>query len=217
MKSKIAFMVCTVLCFFSVPVFADTYMYFGANYSNTVSTQENDTVNHAVGVNYTVLFDWGNFKGLYLGVGLNYDFTNYDLPDSVKNLGISDFKQSFFVLPMRVGYPLIFDLSESTRLLLIPSLALDFTFLDAKCSVSGVDCTVSGFGEQIGLSVNLGMQHRLNKAYLRYGVDFDLPFMIAMTLTAKRSAYSYTDGVFDTISDYVALTSSPYVCLGFKL
>lgn len=220
MKSKIAFMVCMVLCFLSVPVFADVYMFWGGNYSNTVTTKSDDTANHAVGINYTVLFDWGKFRGLYLGIGLNYDFTDYKLPDSAKKLGVSNYKQTFISLPLRVGYPFIFDLSVNSRLLLIPSLALDFTFLGASFSSGSSDFDISGYGEQVGLSLNVGMKHKLNKMYLRYGVDFDLPFLIAMNLTLKSSKYSsvrYTDGVFDTISDYVALTTSPYVCLGFKL
>ena len=43
-------------------------MFLGGNYSATLKTEGAPV--HAGGVNYSVLFDWGRFRGLYLGAGV---------------------------------------------------------------------------------------------------------------------------------------------------
>lgn len=227
MKSKIAFMVCTVLCFLSVPVFADDFIYFGGNYSNTIA---DGNMSHGAGGYFSVIGDYGGAKKIYSAVGFTADVSgNRDLnTDDLKKSGVKDIETRFYSVPLRVGYPVIFDINDDTRFMLIPALAFDVHFFHADFtqkivvydSVYKVNYDMSGWGYSVGVSFNLGMQHKLNKIYLRYGVDFDIRMLTLLFADVTYSGFASgttTDAAFDTMADYFMLTSSPYVCIGFKL
>lgn len=227
MKSKIAFFLCTFLCAFSVPVFADDYLYFGGNYSNTVA---DGNISHGIGGNFSAIGDYGGAKKVYAAIGFVADVSgNRDLnTDELKKLGVQDMNTRFYSVPLRIGYPFIFSINENTNFLLIPALAFDLHFFHADFtqkivgydSVYKVNYDMSGWGYSLGASVNLGMQHKINKVFVRYGVDFDTRLLTLLLADIKYTGYvkgTTSDAAFDTLADYFMLTSSPYVAIGFKL
>lgn len=227
MKSKIAFMVCTVLCFFSVPVFADDFIYFGGNYSNTIA---DNNMSHGVGGHFSALGDYGGSKKIYASFGFTADVSgSRDLnTDELKKLGVHDMDMSFYSVPLRMGYPVILDINDDTRFMLIPALAFNIHFFHADFtqkmivynSVYKINYDMSGWGYSLGTAVDVGMQHKLNKIFLRYGVDLDFRMLTILIADIKYSGYvkgTTSDAAFNTMADYFMLTTSPYVSVGFKL
>ena len=227
MKSKIAFVLCTVLCFFSVPIFADDFIYFGGNYSNTIA---DGNISHAVGGNISLIGDYGGAKKCYVAFGFDVDLSgNRDLnTDELKKLGVHDMNTRFYSVPLRIGYPFIFSINENTNFLLIPALAFDLHFFHADFmqkmvvydSVYKINYDMSGWGYSLGASVNLGMQHKINKVFVRYGVDFDTRLFTLLLADIKYTGYvngTTSDTAFNSVADYFMLTTSPYVSIGFKL
>ena len=211
MKSKFAFMACTVLCFLSVPVFADDFIYFGGNYSNTIA---DGNMSHALGGNFSAIGDYGGAKKIYSAIGFTVEITDRKdlLTADLKALGVDDMNTRFYSVPLRVGYPFFFDINDDMRFMLIPSLAFDLHFFHAdftqKLYGYKVNYELSGWGYSLGVSVNAGMQHKFNKIYLRYGVDFDLPFMTLLIADINYSGYvkgSTSDSVVNTMADYFLL------------
>lgn len=222
MKGKI-FFVSAFLCFLSFSVFADDYLFFGVNYSNTIS---NGDISHGIGGNFSAIGDYGGYKRIYGALGFTADITsNRDLlTKDLKKLGVSNMDSHFFYIPLRIGYPIFFDINEATRFLLIPSMAFDIDIFNAKFSQNmlgyKVNYELSGWGYSFGMSLNLGMQHKLGKVYLRYGVDFDMPFFSMLIVDVKYSGYirgSSSGSEFIPISDVFTLTTSPYISVGFKI
>lgn len=227
MKSKIAFVLCALLCALSVPVFADNYLYFGGNYSNTIA---DGNVSHGIGGNFSAIGDYGGAKKVYAAVGFTADVSGErDLnTDDLKKLGVNGIETSFYTVPLRIGYPFMLGVSDTTHCLIVPSLAFDLHFFHADFtqkivvydSVYKVNYDISGWGYSLGASLDIGMQHKINKVYLRYGVDFDMRLLTILLADAEYSGFvsgTSTDAAFDTVADYFMLTSSPYVCVGFKL
>lgn len=225
MKSKIAFVLCALLC--ALPVFADNYLYFGGNYSNTIA---DGNVSHGIGGNFSAIGDYGGAKKVYAAVGFTADVSGErDLnTDDLKKLGVNGIETSFYTVPLRIGYPFMLGVSDTIHFLIVPSLAFDLHFFHADFtqkivvydSVYKVDYDISGWGYSLGASLDIGMQHKINKVYLRYGVDFDMRLLTILLADAKYSGFvsgTSTDAAFDTVADYFMLTSSPYVCIGFKL
>ncbi len=225
MKSRVASALCAVVLACAVPAFSDCYMYFGGNYSNTVS---DGSVSHGVGGNYTIIVESGGVGRFYTGIGLVADVTNRNInTDELKKLGVNGIDTNFYTVPMRFGYPVMLGVTDSTKFLIIPSLAFDMHFFNADFTqriarygyvMESYD--MSGWGYSLGASLNLGMQHRINKMYMRYGVDFDFRFLTILLADIEYSGVirgTTTSSAFDTVSDYVMFTTSPYLCIGFKL
>lgn len=226
-KSKFAFMVCTVLCFLSVPVFADDFIYFGGNYSNTIADGD---MSHGIGGYFSVIGDYGGAKKCYAAFGFTADVSGgRELnTDELKKLGVHGTNTRFYSVPLRIGYPVIFDINDDMRFMLIPAVAFDIHFFHADFmqkmvvydSVYKVDYDMSGWGYSLGAAVDIGMQHKLNKIFLRYGVDLDFRMLTVLIADIKYSGYvkgSTSDAAFNTMADYFMLTTSPYVSIGFKL
>lgn len=227
MKGKIAFVLCALLCAIFIPVFADDYLYFGGNYSNTIA---DGNMSHGVGGNFSAIGDYGGAKKVYAAIGFTADVSGErDLnTDDLKEMGVHGVDTKFYDVPMRIGYPFMLGVSDTTHFLIIPSLAFDLHFFHSGFtqkivvfdSVYKVNYDMSGWGFSLGASLNLGMQHRIGKVYLRYGVDFDMRLLTLLIVNAKYSGFvsgTVSDVAFDTVADYFMLTSSPYVCIGFKL
>lgn len=225
MRSRIAFVLCAVFCAFSVPAFAETYMYFGGNYSNTVTTFDGTSPDHVVGGNISVIAD-----RLYAALGFVADVSNgHDLKtDELKKIGVHGMETSFYYVPMRIGYTFMLGVGDTSYFMIVPALAFDLHFFHAdfeqKIPAYGYvyreSYEMSGWGYSLGASLNLGMQHRMNKVYLRYGVDFDVRLLTLLLAGIEYSGVvngTISDSAFDTVADYFMLTSSPYISIGFKL
>ena len=179
-------------------------MFFGGNYAATFKQE----VINAGGVNYTVMFDWGKFRGLYLEAGVDvgaehtpaikpysFDFTGYNAV--VSGLGF------------RVGYPFNFDISDGLQLSVIPAIAVDFTSVNGKFG----DNKVIGNGERVGVALVLSACHRLGALYLRYGAEVEACAVSAMNYSYK-TRYTLPDGDVAVFRDFMA---SPFVSLGWRL
>ena len=222
MKNKIAFILFAlfVLPFLS---FADDYLYFGLNYSPTISGKN---VSHAIGGNFFVIGDYGGAKKVYSAVGFTADVTKRDsfLTDDLKSLGVNDFNSRFFAVPLRVGYPVFAKINENTKFNFIPSLAFDFQIFNCSFNQNylgyKLDYKISGWGYSLGISANMGIQHKINTIYLCYGVDVDMPFFTMLLSNVKISGFvkKETDGdSITSIADVFTITFSPYISVGFKL
>ena len=225
MKSRVAFLVIALVCAASVAVSSETYLYFGANYSNTVTTLGGASPDHAVGGNISVIAD-----RLYAALGFVADVSNgHDLKtDELKKIGVHGMDTSFYYVPMRIGYTFMLGVGDTSHFMIIPALAFDLHFFHADFEqkipayghVYRESYDMSGWGYSLGASLNLGMQHRLNKVYLRYGVDFDVRLLTLLFADIEYSGVvngTISDSAFDTVADYFMLTSSPYISIGFKL
>ena len=111
--------------------FSDDYLFFGANYSNTIADKN---VSHAIGGNFSSIGDYGGAKKLYAALGFNYELTNRAnlISDDFKKLGVNGLSMKSFALPIRIGYPVIPNITERTRFVFIPSLAFDILFFKAS-------------------------------------------------------------------------------------
>lgn len=222
MKGKFAFVLCAFLCALSVPAFADDdYLYFGADYTCTTA---GGYTSHALGGHLSVINDW-----LYVAVGFSADVSgdrNFGI-DELRELGVGNIDMNFFFAPIRIGYPFMLG-SEGATFLIAPALAFDLQFFSAKFSqrIDVYDKTVkmnykmAGFGFTLGASLNLGMQHKIGKAYLRYGVDLDFGLFTEMTYRIDFSGFvsgSDSDAYITTVADFLQFSASPYICLGFRL
>ena len=222
MKNKITFI---LLIFFVLPCFsfADDYLYFGLNYSPTISGRN---ISHAIGGFFSVIGDYGGARKIYSSVGFNADITKRDsfLTDDLKSLGVNDFNSLFFALPLRIGYPVFAKINENTKFDFIPSFAFDVQIFNCGFRQNYLDYElnykISGWGYSLGISANIGMQHKINTIYLCYGIDVDMPFFTMFLSNVKISGFvrKETDGVSVTsIADVFTITFSPYISIGFKL
>ena len=223
MKNKITFMLCTVLCFLSGPVFAEDFFYFGSNYSNTIA---NGNMSQGIGAHFSALGDYGGAKKIYSAIGFVADISsNRDLnTNELKRLGVSGMNTRFYSIPMRIGYPAVFDINTDMRFMLIPALAFDINFFHANFTQKlygyKINYDMSGWGYALGVAVDVGMQHKVNKILLRYGVDLDFRMLSILLVDIKYSGYvncSRSGVASNTMADYFMLTTSPYVSIGFKL
>ena len=223
MKGRIAFVLCALVCASSVPVFAyGDILCFGANYTYATAGGHGS---HAVGGHLSVIANWG-----YLAVGFSADVSGErDLNmDELRGLGVGKVDTNFFSVPIRVGYPFMIG-RGSARFLIIPSLAFDMQFFEAKFSqkIDIYDSTYkmnykcSGWGYTLGASLNLGMQHKLGRAYLRYGCDLDFGLLTVLLMNIDYSGFlngSTSDSYVGTAAtDGLQFAASPYLCIGFRL
>ena len=221
-KSVVLF--CIILCAFAVPAFADDYLYFGFNYSNTLA---NGNFSHGIGGNFSAIGDYGGAKKVYAAFGFTADVSSKRAINSndLKQLGVKDVNTRFYSIPLRIGYPFMFNvINENNRFLLIPALAFNIHFFHADFmqNLSGykIKYDMSGWGFSLGPSLNIGMDHKFNKIYLRYGLDFDIRFLTLLILDIKYTGDikgSASNTSTDTIANSFMLTTSPYICIGFKL
>ena len=154
------------------------------------------------------------------------DVTKRDsfLTDDLKSLGVNDFNSRFFAVPLRVGYPVFAKINENTKFNFIPSLAFDFQIFNCGFNQNYLGYKlaykISGWGYSLGISANIGMQHKINTIYLCYGVDVDMPFFTMLLSNVKISGFvkKETDGdSITSIADVFTITFSPYISIGFKL
>ena len=196
-----------LVCLLSVSAFCECYMFLGGNYAATFKQE----VINAGGVNYTVMFDWGKFRGLYLeaGVDVGAEFTPAITPYSFDYSGYSALVSCF---SLRVGYPFNFDVSEALRFSVVPALAVDFTSINGKYG----NTKVIGNGERLGLVLALSATHKLGAVYLRYGVEGEACAVSAMTYTYRQEgkAYSLPGGDVTTFEEWSLV---PFVSLGWRL
>lgn len=222
MKNKIAFI---LLFFFALPSlsFADDYLHFGLNYSPTIS---NGNVSHAVGGNFSVIGDYGGAKKVYSAIGFTADITKRDsfLNDDLKKLGVNDFNSRFFAIPLRIGYPVFIKINEDIKFSFIPSLAFDIQFFNCNFKQNYLgykfNYKISGWGYSAGVSANVGMQHKINKIYLRYGIDIDLPFVTMLLVDTEISGFikkKASDVSVTSIASVFTVTPSPYISVGFQI
>lgn len=223
MKGKFAFVLCALLlCAVSVPVFAEEdSLCFGANYTYMTCGGYGS---HAVGGNVSYMND-----SLYVAFGFSADVSgkrNLGV-DQLRELGVGNVDTKFFCVPLRVGYPFMVG-GDAATFLIVPSLAFDMQFFGAKFTqkIDVYDKTVkvnyqmAGFGFTLGASLNLGMQHKLGRAYLRYGVDLDFGLLTEMVYKFKFTGFvsgSDSDADFTTVADGLQFAASPYLCVGFSL
>ncbi|EMB27537.1 hypothetical protein HMPREF9727_02253 [Treponema denticola MYR-T] len=222
MKNKILFLFLALLLLPYLS-FADDYLYFGLNYSPTVS---NGNVSHAIGGNFSVIGDYGGAKKVYSAIGFTADVTKRDsfLNDDLKKIGVNDFNSRFFAIPLRIGYPVFVKINEDVKFNFIPSLAFDIQLFNCNFKQNYLgykfNYKISGWGYSLGFSANVGMQHKINKIYLRYGIDLDVPFvtMLLVNTEISGSIKSKTDGVSVTsIASVFTVTPSPYISVGFQI
>lgn len=222
MKGRIAFVLCALVCASSVPVFAyGDILCFGANYTYATAGGHGS---HAVGGHISVTSGW-----VYAAVGFSADVSgdrNIGI-DELCEIGISNIDTKSFSVPVRLGYPFMIG-SDTAKFVIIPSLSFDLLFFGAKFSqeiemygtAHKVNCQVSGFGFTLGASLNLGMQHKLGRAYLRYGVDLDFGLFTDMIYRFDISGFvsvSGSDSYSTTVADGLQFSASPYLCIGFRL
>ena len=195
------------LCSISFSVFADCYMFLGGNYAATFKQE----VINAGGVNYTVMWDWGKFRGLYLEAGVDVGAEN---TPAIKpyNFDYSGYSAVVSGLGLRVGYPFNFDVSENLRLSVVPALAVDFTSINGAYG----NTKVVGNGERLGFALVLSACHGLGGLYLRYGVEGEACAVAAMTYSYKQSnkSYSLPGGDVTIFNDWSVM---PFVSLGWRL
>lgn len=191
-----------------VPAAAECQMYFGANYSHTITNKEGYDSSDAMGVNYSVLWNWGKFKGLYLSAFILYEPYNYNKPETWDSFKITSYKSSCVNVYLRAGYPFDFTLSENTTFTFIPCFAIDVLSTSATAN----DIDIGGQGEQMGAAFVASVQHKIGGLCLRYGVDIDVPVFRGMTYDYYKI---YTD--YDTIEDAHFITASPFIGVGFQL
>ena len=195
-----------LICFISFRVAADCYMFLGGNYSTTLKTEGAPV--HAGGVNYSVLFDCGRFRGLYLGAGVVLGADNH-APQTPYSFDFSGYNAVVSGLGFRVGYPFNFDISDGLRLSVIPAIAVDFTSVNGKFSNN----KVIGNGERVGVALVLSACHKLGALYLRYGAEVEACAVSAMNYSYK-TRYTLPDGDVAVFRDFMA---SPFVSLGWRL
>lgn len=193
-----------LVCLLSVSAFCDCYMFLGGNYAATFKHE----IIHAGGVNYTVMFDWGKFRGLYLEAGVDVGAEN---TPAIKPyvFDYSGYSAIVSGLGFRVGYPFNFDVSDGLRLSVIPAIAVDFTSVNGKFC----DNKVIGNGERVGVALVLSACHRLGALYLRYGAEIEACAVSAMNYSYK-TRYTLPDGDIAVFRDFMA---SPFVSLGWRL
>nr|DAK79838.1 MAG TPA: Ail/Lom protein [Bacteriophage sp.] len=221
---KIAVLLCIIFCIFATSAFADDYLYFGFNYSNTLA---NGNFSHGIGGNFSAIGDYGGAKKVYAAFGFTADISSKRAINNndLKTIGVKDINARFYSIPLRIGYPFMFNVvNENNRFLLIPALAFDIHFLHADFSQRKdgykINYDMSGWGFSIGTSLDIGMDHKFNKIYLRYGLDFDIRFLTLLLLDIKYTGDitgSTSTTSTDTIANSFMLTTSPYICIGFKL
>lgn len=222
MKGRIAFVLCALVCAFSVPVFAyGDILSFGANYTYAKAGGHGS---HAVGGHISVTSGW-----IYAAVGFSADVSgNRNIGiDELREIGISNIDTKSFSIPVRLGYPFMIGRDTAT-FMIIPSLSFDMLFFGSKFSqrietygaTYKADCKISGFGLTLGAALNLGMQHKLGRAYLRYGVDLDFGLFTDMIYRFDISGFvsvSGSDSYSTTVADGLQFSASPYLCVGFRL
>ena len=221
---KVIILLCIILCTFATPAFADDYLYFGFNYSNTIASGK---FSHGIGGNFSAIGDYGGAKKVYAALGFTADISSKRAINSndLKTLGVKDVNARFYSIPIRIGYPFMFNvINENNRFLLIPALAFDLHFFHAdfmqKLSGYKIKYDLSGWGFSLGSALDIGMDHKFNKIYLRYGLDFDIRFLTLLLLDVKYTGDikgSTSTSLTDTIANSFMLTTSPYICIGFKL
>ncbi|MGP1459136.1 MAG: hypothetical protein ACTTKL_07485 [Treponema sp.] len=146
----------------------------------------------------------------------------------MKKAGVDGINTRFFSMPLRLGYPTLFNINENMQFVFIPSFAVDVHFFRAEFeqkipfsgSVYNVEWTLSGWGYSAGLAADIGMQHKINKVYLRYGVDFDMRLATLLLADIKYTGAikgSSKSAITESIADYFMLTSTLYVAVGFRL
>ena len=198
-----------LICFISFRVAADCYMFLGGNYSATLKTEGAPV--HAGGVNYSVLFDWGRFRGLYLGAGVAFGVDKTP-PQTPYDFDFSGYSAQVSGFGLRVGYPFNLDVSERLRLSVVPAIAVDFTALNGEFNNN----KVIGNGERVGLALVLSACHNLGGVYLRYGAEVEACAVSAMIYNYRPAGKSY--GMDDgAVSVFGQLMASPFVSLGWRL
>ena len=195
-----------LICLILFRVAADCYMFLGGNYSATLKTEGAPV--HAGGVNYSVMFDWGRFRGLFLEAGVVVGANNH-APQTPYSFDCSGYSAIVSGLGLRVGYPFNFDVSDGLRLSVIPAIAVDFTSVNGKFA----DNKVIGNGERVGVALVLSASHRLGAVYLRYGAEVEACTVSAMNYSYK-ARYTLPDGDVAVFRDFMA---SPFVSLGWRL
>lgn len=195
---------------FLFPAFCDCYMFIGGNYSNTIKLDARPI--NAGGINYTVSFDWGKFRGLYLAAAVDFGADDCP-PKSAYNFDFSGYNVFISALALRVGYPFNFDLSEKIRLSVVPALAVDFPSLNGTY---GNNNKVIGNGERLGFAVVLSMCHNLGGPYLLYGVEGEACAVSGMNYNFRPAGkgYGFDDGA---VSVFGQFSTSPFVALGWRL
>ena len=194
-------------CLLSVSAFCECYMFLGGNYAATFKQE----IINAGGVNYTVMFDWGKFRGLYLEAGVD---VGAEKTPAIKpyDFDYSGYSATISAFGLRVGYPFNFDVSEALRFSVVPALAVDFTAVNGKYG----NTKVIGNGERLGLVLALSATHKLGAVYLRYGVEGEACALSAMEYTYRQEdkAYSLPGGDVTTFEEWSLV---PFVSLGWRL
>lgn len=193
--------------FVSFLSFADCFMFLGGNYSATLKADYKPI--HAGGINYTVEFDWGKYKGLYLCAGVVFG-SDSNTPNTPYNFDFSGYSAFVSGLGLRVGYPFKFDVSDVFRLSLVPALTFDATSLRGDFS----DNKIKGDGVRAGIALVLSARHKLGSLYLRYGAEFELCCVSAITYKYTHSIYNLPDG---EVTAFKSGTISPFLSLGWRV
>lgn len=165
-------------------------------------------------------------KKVYSAIGFTADITKRDsfLNDDLKKLGVNDFNSRFFAIPLRIGYPVFIKINEDIKFSFIPSLAFDIQFFNCNFKQNYLgykfNYKISGWGYSAGVSANVGMQHKINKIYLRYGIDIDLPFVTMLLVDTEISGFikkKASDVSVTSIASVFTVTPSPYISVGFQI
>lgn len=196
-----------LVCLISFHIAADCYMFLGGNYSVTLKT-DGQPVN-AGGANYTVIWDWGRFRGLYLEAGVIFG-SDKNAPKTPYNFDFSDYNAFVYGLGFRLGYPFKFDVSDNLRFSIVPAVAIDFNAIKGKFENN----KVSGNGERLGLVTVLSACHKLGGLYLRYGAEFEVCALSSMIYSYDYNKWKLPDGDLTYFNDFML---SPFFTLGWRL
>lgn len=182
-------------------------MFLGGNYAATFKQE----VINAGGVNYTVMFDWGKFRGLYLEAGVD---VGAEHTPAIKpyDFDYSGYSATISAFGLRVGYPFNFDVSEALRFSVVPALAVDFTAVNGSYGKT----KVIGNGERVGLALVLSACHRLGAVYLHYGVEGEACAVSSMIYSYENALKSYTLPGGD-VTAFEEWSLVPFVSLGWRL
>lgn len=222
MKGKFAFALCATVLALSVSAFAeDECLYFGANYSYMYGGGYGS---HAVGGHVSTITD-----RVYAALGFLADVSgdrDFEMKE-LRELGVRNIETKFFTVPIRIGYPFMIG-SDTATFTIILSVSADAQFFgvtfDQKNDSYKMSYKMSGFGTTFGAALNLGMQHKIGKAKLMYGVDMDFGLLSVAVYRFDYSGYvpkhvvgSGTGSSFSTVADGLQFAASPYISVGFSL
>ncbi len=216
----------------------DSIRFSGLSFSNITSVDSGATKNEQLFGWHTSAIKERRWGDLYTKFGIMY---NISAEDSNGVIGIpfplqeeiDDLDSDTLYFPTKRGYAFRPKISETTEMVLVPSIGVGFLWTDIEYETNNTSSSeytmyegyMIGFDMSIGFDVS--MMHRFSNMYLRYGVEVNMPLF---QLTASRmkkqesedgvyygSALKASSNDFIGIDDVFKFEASPYIAIGFRL